>query len=137
MRQFFLTYPKGATLSHLLSWSHYVELLKIEDALERDFYLNQAVQENGSIRELKRQKNTNLFLRLAARSESSPSCDSHPGSDSIPPHLSHLLLPSLLSWLPESQKGSPQRPDKSLAPRPSSPRTAKKSRGWACSSSHP
>ncbi|MEL6697981.1 MAG: PDDEXK nuclease domain-containing protein [Bacteroidota bacterium] len=66
MRQFFLTYPKGATLSHLLSWSHYVELLKIEDSLERDFYLNQAVQENWSIRELKRQKHTNLFLRLAA-----------------------------------------------------------------------
>ena len=28
IRQFYLTYPKGATLSHLLSWSHLVELLK-------------------------------------------------------------------------------------------------------------
>lgn len=27
--------PKGATASHLLSWSHWVELLKIEDPLER------------------------------------------------------------------------------------------------------
>ena len=31
IRQFYLIYPKGATLSHLLSWSHYVELLKIDD----------------------------------------------------------------------------------------------------------
>jgi len=66
MRQFFLVFPKGATVSHLLSWSHYVELLKVEDSLERDFYLNQSIKENWSIRELKRQKKTNLFLRLAA-----------------------------------------------------------------------
>lgn len=66
MRQFFLVFPKGATLSHLLSWSHYVELLKVEDSLERDFYLNQSIKENWSVRELKRQKKTNLFLRLAA-----------------------------------------------------------------------
>ena len=28
MRQLYLAYPKCATLSHKLSWSHYVELLK-------------------------------------------------------------------------------------------------------------
>ncbi|WP_258040738.1 hypothetical protein [Pseudanabaena sp. BC1403] len=28
-RQFYLTYPKSATVSHQLSWSHVVELLKI------------------------------------------------------------------------------------------------------------
>ncbi len=31
IRQFYHARPKGATLSHLLSWSHIVELLKIED----------------------------------------------------------------------------------------------------------
>ena len=30
IRQFYLLYPKGATLSHLLSLSHMVELLKID-----------------------------------------------------------------------------------------------------------
>lgn len=30
IRQFYLLYPKGATLSHQLSWSHLVELLKID-----------------------------------------------------------------------------------------------------------
>jgi predicted nuclease of restriction endonuclease-like (RecB) superfamily len=65
-RQFYLAYPKGATVSHLLSWSHIVELLKIEDSLERNFYENQSEKEKWSVRELVRQKNTGLFLRLAA-----------------------------------------------------------------------
>jgi DUF1016 N-terminal domain len=37
-RQLYGVYPKGATLSHLLSWSHIVELLKIENPLEWSFY---------------------------------------------------------------------------------------------------
>ena len=66
MRQFYIEYPKSATVSHQLSWSHYVELLKIDDKLERSFYEKQSILENWSIRELKRQKKTSLFLRLAA-----------------------------------------------------------------------
>lgn len=57
---------KSAELSHLLSWSHYVELLKIESPIERNFYEKQSLIENWSIRELKRQKKSALFLRLAA-----------------------------------------------------------------------
>ena len=37
IRQFYLAYPKGATASHLLSWSHWVELLKLDGPLERSF----------------------------------------------------------------------------------------------------
>ncbi len=66
IRQFYLAYPKGATLSHQLSWSHIVELLKIDDLLERGFYEQQAIREKWAVRELKRQKETSLFLRLAA-----------------------------------------------------------------------
>ncbi|CDH47123.1 PDDEXK nuclease domain-containing protein [Candidatus Contendibacter odensensis] len=66
IRQFYLAYPKGATLSHLLSWSHIVELLKIDNPLERGFYEQQAIREKWAVRELKRQKETSLFLRLAA-----------------------------------------------------------------------
>jgi predicted nuclease of restriction endonuclease-like (RecB) superfamily len=65
-RQFYLAFPNGATLSHHLSWSHVVELLKIDDALERAFYQQQAISEHWSVRELQRQKETSLFLRLAA-----------------------------------------------------------------------
>jgi len=65
-RQFYLIFPKGAKASHLLSWSHYVELLKLDDPLERNFYEQQAILEKWSVPELKRQKKTSLFLRLAA-----------------------------------------------------------------------
>jgi len=43
-----------------------VELLKIDNDLERSFYEQQAIQENWSIPELQRQKKASLFLRLAA-----------------------------------------------------------------------
>ena len=66
IRQFYLAFPKGAKASHLLSWSHYVELLKLEDPLERSFYEQQAIREKWSVPELQRQKKSSLFLRLAA-----------------------------------------------------------------------
>lgn len=69
-RQFYLAFPglaaKRATLSHQLTWSHIVELLKIDDPLERGFYEQQTVRERWSVRELMRQKESSLFLRLAA-----------------------------------------------------------------------
>lgn len=66
MRQFYVEFPKGATPSHLLSWSHYVEILKISNNLERGFYLQQTINEKWSIRELIRQKKSSLYLRLAS-----------------------------------------------------------------------
>ena len=65
MRLFYIKYPKRETVSHKLTWSHYFELLKIENNISRDFYLNQAIIENWTVRELKRQKKTGLFERLA------------------------------------------------------------------------
>ncbi len=46
MRLFYLYYPIRQTVSGKLSWSHYVELLSINDDLERKFYQNQAEIEN-------------------------------------------------------------------------------------------
>jgi predicted nuclease of restriction endonuclease-like (RecB) superfamily len=66
MRLFYLRYPISQKPSHQLSWSHYVELLKLDDPLERGFYEQQAIVERWSVPELKRQKATSLFLRLAA-----------------------------------------------------------------------
>jgi len=65
MRLFYLEYLSGVTLSHQMSWSHYIELLKVEDKLERKFYENQTIQEKWSVRELRRQKDSALFQRLA------------------------------------------------------------------------
>ena len=49
----------------MLSWSHYCELLKVEEPLARSFYEQEAIQNNWSVRELKRQVNSMLFERLA------------------------------------------------------------------------
>jgi predicted nuclease of restriction endonuclease-like (RecB) superfamily len=62
---FYQRYQKSETVSHKLSWSHYFELLKIDDELERSFYQEQAITENWSTRELKRHKTSALFQRLA------------------------------------------------------------------------
>lgn len=66
MRLFYLRYPISETLSDLLSWSHYVELLKVDDDLERNFYEKQTILERWSVAELKRQRKSSHFLRLAA-----------------------------------------------------------------------
>jgi predicted nuclease of restriction endonuclease-like (RecB) superfamily len=66
MRLLYLRYPISQKPSHQLSWSHYVELLKLDDELERSFYEKQAIAEHWSVPELKRQKAAALFLRLAS-----------------------------------------------------------------------
>ena len=65
MRLFYLNYPDGPTAPPQISWSHYIEFLKLDDALERGFYEQQTVRENWSVRELRRQKDSALFQRLA------------------------------------------------------------------------
>lgn len=66
MRLLYLAYSKGQKPSDLLSWSHHVELLRIDDELERSFYGKQAIREKWSVPELQRQKRSSLFLRLAS-----------------------------------------------------------------------
>ncbi len=40
MRKLYLAFPKSGTLSHKLTWSHYYELLKCDDPMERQFYIS-------------------------------------------------------------------------------------------------
>ena len=49
----------------LLSWTHYIQLLKIKDDDERNFYEIEASANDWSVRELQRQYNAALFERLA------------------------------------------------------------------------
>ena len=65
MRLLYVKYPICETLSHQLSWSHYFELLKVDNDLSRGFYEKQCIKEKWSIRELKRQKDSMLFERVA------------------------------------------------------------------------
>ena len=65
MRLFYLANKSGQTVSDRLNWSHWIELLKLDDPMERSFYEKQSIAENWSVRELKRQKSSLLFHRLA------------------------------------------------------------------------
>ena len=64
MRKFYIYFPKATTLSSLLSWSHYLELIKIEEEPKRNFYLKESINARWSVRELQRQKNSLLYERL-------------------------------------------------------------------------
>ena len=64
MRRFYLKYQKQQTVSVKLTWSHYCELLSIDNDAERSFYEKECINSNWSVRELKRQLNTSLYERL-------------------------------------------------------------------------
>lgn len=66
MRMFFLEFQILETASPKLSWGHWFEILKISDPLERSFFLKQTEIEGWGVRELKRQKKSLLFHRLAS-----------------------------------------------------------------------
>lgn len=63
--QFHKVYPIVVTVSQQLSWSHYVELIKIRNKEEMKFYEMECVSERWNIRELRRQINSALFQRIA------------------------------------------------------------------------
>ena len=54
MRQFYLFYPKGATVSHQLSWGHFVEVLPIDDENKRNYYLNEAITHCMGVHKLRK-----------------------------------------------------------------------------------
>jgi predicted nuclease of restriction endonuclease-like (RecB) superfamily len=66
MRLFYQRFPICEELPHKLSWTHFCELVKIDDPLERSFYEKQTIIENWSTTDLIRQKKSSLYLRLAA-----------------------------------------------------------------------
>lgn len=49
MRLFYQRFPICEELPHKLNWTHFCELLKIDDPLERLFYQKQKIIENWSI----------------------------------------------------------------------------------------
>ena len=52
-----------------LSWSHYLKLMRIENADERHFYEIESVKNDWSLSELKRQYDSSLYERLALSME--------------------------------------------------------------------
>ena len=61
----YLCYPKCQTVSGKLSWSHWCELLELDDDLERQFYEKECMAQQWGVRTLRRQINSGLFMRIA------------------------------------------------------------------------
>ncbi|NRA73720.1 MAG: DUF1016 domain-containing protein [Rickettsiales bacterium] len=64
MKQFYIAFSKGHTLCDQLSWSHYRLLMRVENKNARDYYLNEAVTQNWSVRALERQIGTLYYERI-------------------------------------------------------------------------
>ena len=68
MRKFYIIFPIATKLSSQLSWSHYLELIKIEEEPKRSFYLKECINSMWSVRELQRQRDSLLYERLTLSS---------------------------------------------------------------------
>ena len=64
MRLFYQAFPKCDALRHELSWTHYRLLLRVENQAARDWYMNEAVAENWSSRQLERQISVLYYDRM-------------------------------------------------------------------------
>jgi predicted nuclease of restriction endonuclease-like (RecB) superfamily len=67
MRRFYLLYQNWETLSPKLTWSHYSELIKIEEETKRRYFEKYVISENLSVRDLKRQIYSLHYERLLMR----------------------------------------------------------------------
>ena len=68
MMQFATLFPEKqivATLSRQLSWSHFVDVIPLNDDLQREFYLTLAASGRWSVRRLRKEIDGMLFERTA------------------------------------------------------------------------
>ena len=63
-RQLYLMIEKGATLSHLLTWSHYIEIIPINNVTIINYYINICIYQNLSVRELRNKIKNKEYERL-------------------------------------------------------------------------
>ncbi len=64
MRQFYLIIERGAPLGHQLTWSHYRQLLPINNINEISYYVNQITIQHWSKRELQNHIRNKEYQRL-------------------------------------------------------------------------
>ena len=64
IRQFYLLILKGATLSHQLPWSNYVELLPLNDINKINYYISICKNNSLTVRELRDKIKTKEYERL-------------------------------------------------------------------------
>lgn len=66
IRQFYLMYPIWDSVRPELTWTHYRTLMRVEEQHIRDFYMEEAIKCNWSVRQLERQIATCAYSRVLA-----------------------------------------------------------------------
>ncbi|WP_257293861.1 PDDEXK nuclease domain-containing protein [Endozoicomonas sp. YOMI1] len=64
MRAFYLAFPKRNAVRTELSWTHYRRLIRIDNLKARDWYMQEAIDQNWSARALDRQVSKLYYERL-------------------------------------------------------------------------
>ena len=69
MKKFYQGFNGGSTLWNQLSWSHNRLIMNIDDEKRRNFYLEECIKSNWSVRQLERQINSFYYERLVSTKE--------------------------------------------------------------------
>ncbi len=69
MKKFYKVFNGGSTLWNQLSWSHNRLIMNIDDDKRRNFYLEECIKSNWSVRQLERQINSFYYERLISTKE--------------------------------------------------------------------
>ena len=69
MKKFYQVFNGGSTLWNQLSWSHNRLIMNIDDNKRRNFYLEECIKSNWSVRQLERQINSFYYERLISTKE--------------------------------------------------------------------
>jgi predicted nuclease of restriction endonuclease-like (RecB) superfamily len=79
MRQFYLTYPDEEiryTLCSKLSWSHNRLIMRIDNQKTREYYLQESLSQNWSVRQLERNIQTMYYQRILSSKDQQSNTDS-------------------------------------------------------------
>lgn len=97
-----LATPTDLLLSRL-SFSHFIELIKVDTNLKRTFYETEAINNNWSVRELQRAMNSMLFERTGLSSDKQAVLEKHRNGSGLKPE-DIFRSPYLLDFLGLEEK---------------------------------
>ena len=64
MRLLYMLFPIRQSMPAELTWTHYIEIIKVKNKAERDFYMKECIEGRWSVRELQRQIKSKMYDRL-------------------------------------------------------------------------
>ena len=72
MRRFYLVFPNRNAVRTELNWTHYRVLIRLENAVAREWYMTETIEHNWSTRALERQMSKLYYERLLASKDKAP-----------------------------------------------------------------